>query len=124
MKIYHRHIVVWLLLENYINGNEWQSAGKFGDKEVFMGSLGWQFVSYKGSTRISDTVFKEMKGHTVERKTFKSRSGHDYYKYRLIDGFKPTSFPRDYWSILKIFQLTETYQKYKHDKTKTKNQIL
>lgn len=112
-RVYARHVIMWLLLRNYLNGNEYQQAGFFGDKEVHMGALGWQFVSYKGSTRISDTVYDELPASVIERKTFKTRSGVDHYKYRLVKDFSPADVGRRYAGIIAIFKMSPEYPKNK-----------
>lgn len=110
MKIYHKHVIFWILLENYIRENRWLSAGKFCEQERYFNHA-YRWVSYKGATRISDTVYKELPDKVIERESFKGRSGVSYFKYRLVDGFQK-HLPNDYKKISLMFKNTTDYQNY------------
>ena len=101
-RISHKYIIFWLLLDNYKKGNDWRSAGHFCTKDVDMRHLGYHWLSYKGATRISDTVFQDL--DIVERKEAKSRSGAMYFVYRLKEHFKIGEVPENYRKYLYKYQ--------------------
>ena len=112
MKVFHKHVIFWILLENHIAGNKWLSAGAFCEKERYFDGA-YQWVSYKGATRISDVVYDTLhKFGSIERKKFKARGGHDYYKYRLTDNFM-SNLPEYYKKIARMFKETGAYKSYK-----------
>ena len=104
-KISQKYQIFWLLMENYKNKqNIFISAGAFCEKNVNMKIFGWQWLSYKGATRISDTVYDELPDTVIERKSFRARSGAIYFKYRLIDKFNPNDLPKDYHKFVTEFK--------------------
>jgi len=111
--IYQKYQIFWLLLENFTLGNNWLSAGHFCEKEVCMKHLGYQWLSYKGATRISDTVYDQLPESVIERKSFIAKSGHEYFKYRIKSNFSPLHIPMKYHKYLEEFRKTEMYKKYK-----------
>jgi len=97
-------------MENYIDGNAWLSSGSFSEKDRYIkGKYRW--LSYKGATRISDTVYDDLKDSSIERKYFLSKSGTRYYKYRLKNGFSK-DLPATYSKIVTMFKVTEKYRKF------------
>lgn len=100
-RIAHKYQIFWLLMKNYKEyDNRFTSSGSFCEKDVYMGKYGWQWLSYKGATRISDTVFKELPKNIIEREKFEAISGSEYYKYRLINKFNPNDLPEKYKKFL------------------------
>jgi len=82
----------------------WLSAGHFCEKDVKVGDWGYYWLSYKGSTRISDTVYQELDHTWIERKTFKSKNGTEYFKYRIPKISGRNELPKDYKKILNKFK--------------------
>lgn len=112
-------MIFWLLMENYFEeDNSFKSAGHFCDREVDMRHLGMQWLSYKGATRISDTVYDELAGTGfIERQYFKSRNGTQYYKYRIPQNVKRnlSDLPEQYAWIRTEFKKVIKRDNTKHE---------
>lgn len=105
-KLNQGQVCFWILLEAYhADPNKWLHAGNFCQVEKNIPAYGWCFLSYKGATRISDTVYAELPSDVIERKLHTGKSGATYYVYRLkapqdLFGWK---LPSDYKHVYDIY---------------------
>jgi len=107
-KISVKQKIFWKLLMNYRkNHNEYLGAGAFCEKEVDMRRLGRQWIPYKGATRISDTVYADLKKSVCERQERRAVDGTTFFVYRLKPHFKMADLPDDYLRIARSFKLFE-----------------